>query len=114
MKRSEGRFLTTHTGSLIRPPGIVELARQAAALESAERSAYEKALRGAVADIVRNQVEAGIDVVNDGEFGKLGWANYILERLTGFGLRPVEPGGAGLAIGASLARLATDNSTTDN
>ena len=50
--------------------------------------AYEPELKHAVTDVVAKQARAGIDIVNDGEFGKSGWANYILDRLTGFEPRP--------------------------
>src|ERR1700690_2135226 len=87
MKRSENRILTTHVGSIVRPQHLRDLA--AAAGESAEnRQRYEQALREAVAEIVGQQAKAGIDIVNDGEFGKSSWANYILERITGFEHRP--------------------------
>jgi 5-methyltetrahydropteroyltriglutamate--homocysteine methyltransferase len=81
MKRSEHRILTTHVGSLIRPKAL---------LERKDRPAgnAEQDLTQAVADIVARQASAGIDIVNDGEFGKSGWANYVLERVTGFEPRP--------------------------
>jgi len=60
-----------------------------AAGESAEnRKRYEEVLRESVAEVVKMQAQAGIDIVNDGEFGKSSWANYILERTTGFEHRP--------------------------
>ena len=71
MKRSVDRILTTHVGSLIRPPKLGEIG-----------------LRDATADVVRRQIQAGIDIVNDGEFGKSSWANYVLDRMTGFEFRP--------------------------
>jgi 5-methyltetrahydropteroyltriglutamate--homocysteine methyltransferase len=80
MKRSEDRILTTHVGSLIRPQALLDCAK--------EHVAHEPLLRQAVTDIVARQARAGIDVVNDGEFGKSGWANYALERMTGFEPRP--------------------------
>ena len=87
MKRSATRILTTHVGSIVRPQHLRDLA--AAANESAEnRQSYEQALREAVAEIVKMQAKAGIDIVNDGEFGKSSWSNYILERITGFEHRP--------------------------
>jgi 5-methyltetrahydropteroyltriglutamate--homocysteine methyltransferase len=85
MKRSQDRILTTHVGSLIRPKAVLEGARDR---DPAHRSAHEQELTQAVADVVSRQVTAGIDVVNDGEFGKSGWANYSLERLSGFEPRP--------------------------
>src|ERR1017187_2001746 len=87
MKRSATRILTTHVGSIVRPQHLRDLA--AAANESAEnRQSYEQALRESVAEIVKLQAKAGIDIVNDGEFGKSSWSNYILERITGFEHRP--------------------------
>ena len=57
--------------------------------ESAEnKKRYEEVLRESVAEVVKMQAQAGIDIVNDGEFGKSSWANYILERTTGFEHRP--------------------------
>jgi 5-methyltetrahydropteroyltriglutamate--homocysteine methyltransferase len=57
-----------------------------------DRQAYEQTLRRSVADVVREQAEAGIDVVSDGEFGKsVSWSRYIRERLDGFELRPDDP-----------------------
>lgn len=87
MKRSDERILTTHVGSLIRPPELLRLA--AAARENpAEQPKYADAVRQATADVVERQAEAGVDVVNDGEYGKSSWANYVLARLTGFEPRP--------------------------
>ena len=74
MKRSTERLLTTHTGSLARP----------ASLRSVTGDDYEPALRSAVREVVRRQVEAGIDVVSDGEMSKPSYATYIAERASGF------------------------------
>ena len=87
MKRSDTRILTTHVGSLIRPSELVELGKAAHDNPQGERR-YRDALERATADVVRRQVEAGVDIVNDGEYGKSSWANYVLERLTGFEARP--------------------------
>jgi 5-methyltetrahydropteroyltriglutamate--homocysteine methyltransferase len=78
MRRSEQRILTTHTGSLPRPTAL---------LESANGSSRESVLRDAVADVVRRQLAVGLDIVNDGEFGKSSWAAYVLERVSGFEIR---------------------------
>jgi 5-methyltetrahydropteroyltriglutamate--homocysteine methyltransferase len=87
MKRSETRILTTHVGSIVRPQRLRELAPTAG--ESPEnQKRYEEVLRESVAEVVKLQARAGIDIVNDGEFGKSSWANYILERTTGFEHRP--------------------------
>ena len=85
MKRSEQRILTTQVGSLIRPRTLLDAAKDR---DPVHRGAYERELKGAVADVVSRQARAGIDVVNDGEFGKSGWANYSLERSSGFEPRP--------------------------
>ena len=78
-----GRILTTHAGSLIRPAELVRIAPQD------DRAAYEAALAETVADVVRLQAEAGIDVVDDGEFGKESWITYLYERLSGIEERQV-------------------------
>jgi 5-methyltetrahydropteroyltriglutamate--homocysteine methyltransferase len=78
MKRSENRILTTHVGSLVRSQAAID----------AVRNHDQKKLEAEVTDIVARQAKAGIDVVNDGEYGKSGWANYILARLSGFESRP--------------------------
>src|SRR5262245_8196813 len=85
MKRSEHRILTTHVGSLVRPKALLDAGK---GHDPTARAAHEQKLKAEVADVVAHQVKAGIDVVNDGEFGKSGWANYILERMTGFEARP--------------------------
>jgi len=84
MKRSTDRFLTTFAGSLIRPPEVLALTPDT---DEATRTAT---LRAAVADVVRKQVEVDIDVVSDGEFGKSNWFSYIMERLDGYEVRPVQ------------------------
>lgn len=84
MKRSKQRILTTHTGSLPRPPDLVDLLRKADAGEPIDRGAFDRRVREAVAEVVRRQVEAGIDSVNDGEMGKPGYSTYVKDRLTGF------------------------------
>jgi 5-methyltetrahydropteroyltriglutamate--homocysteine methyltransferase len=82
MQRSAERILTTHVGSLIRPPELtVESGR------TSRDEAAESRLREAVADVVARQARIGLDVVNDGEYGKSSWANYILERVDGFEIR---------------------------
>lgn len=78
MKRSENRILTTHVGSLIRSKAALEASKK----HNAQQLAQE------IEDVVAHQAKAGIDIVNDGEFGKSGWANYILERMSGFEPRP--------------------------
>jgi 5-methyltetrahydropteroyltriglutamate--homocysteine methyltransferase len=87
MRRSTDRILTTHVGSLIRPRELLELATTARQ-QPQHQPRYEQALRSATADVVQQQRKAGIDIVNDGEYGKSSWANYVLDRMTGFEFRP--------------------------
>jgi 5-methyltetrahydropteroyltriglutamate--homocysteine methyltransferase len=84
MQRSEERILTTHTGSLIRPPSVSAFDQARRAGEAVDEAAYDEALHAAVADVVRDQVAAGIDVPDDGEFSKASWATYINDRISGF------------------------------
>ncbi|HEV3482364.1 MAG TPA: hypothetical protein VGR97_08545, partial [Candidatus Acidoferrales bacterium] len=87
MKQSTNRILTTHVGSLPRPANLMEMYRDGAPAEQLESN-----LKSAVAGVVQQQIEAGIDVVNDGEFGKPmsnevdygAWATYVYGRLSGF------------------------------
>jgi 5-methyltetrahydropteroyltriglutamate--homocysteine methyltransferase len=93
MKTSTDRILTTHVGSLIRPPALQEVMRAKQAGQSYDRAAYEAGLKESVAAVVRRQAEAGIDVISDGEFGKsISWNQYVVERLSGFELRPIPSG----------------------
>jgi 5-methyltetrahydropteroyltriglutamate--homocysteine methyltransferase len=91
MKRSSHRILTTHAGSLIRTPEIIDAM---IALENGERvdpQDFARKLRQGVAEVVRKQAAVGIDVVSDGEFGKSGWIPYVGERFTGlepYGIPP--------------------------
>ncbi|MGB6913287.1 MAG: cobalamin-independent methionine synthase II family protein [Pseudolabrys sp.] len=90
MKRSTDRVLATHVGSLIRPRSLQEFLRNKQAGKAYDEDAYQKCLTASVADVVREQTQAGIDVVSDGEFGKsISWAQYALERLSGFERRPI-------------------------
>ncbi len=84
MQRSLDRILTTHVGSLVRPADFLR------AVQEAEHrpDAYAAALTKATSDVVVRQAQVGIDIVNDGEYGKSSWANYVLDRLTGFEARP--------------------------
>jgi 5-methyltetrahydropteroyltriglutamate--homocysteine methyltransferase len=92
MKRSTDRILTTHAGSLARPPDLLEMLRAKAADQPYDHEALGRRVRTAVAEVVRQQIDAGVDVVSDGEEGKPGFANYVKDRLTGIvareGMRP--------------------------
>ena len=91
MKRSETRILTTHVGSLIRPPELQDFLRLKQAGKPYDEKAYQACLTKSVADVVKRQAQAGIDVVSDGEFGKsISWAQYALTRLAGVERRPIK------------------------
>jgi 5-methyltetrahydropteroyltriglutamate--homocysteine methyltransferase len=91
MKRSTDRILTTHVGSLIRPPVLQEFLRAKQAHKPYGEKAFSKCLADSVADVVKRQAQSGIDVVSDGEFGKsISWSQYVLERLSGFERRPIK------------------------
>jgi 5-methyltetrahydropteroyltriglutamate--homocysteine methyltransferase len=106
MKRSTDRILTTHVGSLIRPPQLLEFIRARQSGQPYDEDAYQRCLAESVADVVREQAEAGIDVVSDGEFGKsISWSQYLLTRLSGFERRPIQPGANPFQRGADRERF---------
>ena len=85
------RILTTHTGSLPRSPDLTAMLEALDAGTAPDPAAFDARVRRAVADVVRMQVEAGVDVVNDGEQGKVGYSTYVRHRLTGFGGKSAVP-----------------------
>ncbi len=95
MKHSTNRILTSHAGSLPRPQALIEVNQAKLEGRALDESTYERRLRDAVAAIARKQAELGIDVINDGEFGKVtrgavdygAWTSYAWSRLKGW-----EPG----------------------
>jgi 5-methyltetrahydropteroyltriglutamate--homocysteine methyltransferase len=84
MKRSSERILTTHTGSLPRPDDLTTMLYARDKGELQEQAAFAQRVRAATAEVVRQQIECGVDVVNDGETGKIGYSTYVKDRLTGF------------------------------
>src|SRR3977135_2556367 len=93
MKLSSDRILTTHTGSL---PRAQDLTITLEALDSGrmpDPEAFDARVRRAVGDIVRQQLDAGVDIVNDGEQGKVGYSTYVRHRLTGFDGQAAGPRG---------------------
>jgi 5-methyltetrahydropteroyltriglutamate--homocysteine methyltransferase len=84
-----GRILTTHVGSLPRPDDVVEQVFKVDNGEAVDPEQYDRIIGGAVADRVRHQADAGIDLVSDGEMSKIGYATYIRHRLSGFELGDV-------------------------
>ena len=89
MKRSTDRILTTHVGSLPRPEDLRTLIQQKAQGEAMDAAAFAARVKSAVAETVRRQVEAGIDIVADGEQGRVGFIPYVNERLSGIEPSPV-------------------------
>ena len=85
MQRSTERFLTTHTGSLPRPDDLIRTMYAKEEGVPVDREALDRHIAAAVADVVKKQVDAGIDVVDDGEMSKPSYATYVKDRLTGFG-----------------------------
>ncbi|MGE0061445.1 MAG: cobalamin-independent methionine synthase II family protein [Xanthobacteraceae bacterium] len=107
MKRSDKRILTTHVGSLIRPKALQELLRARQSGKPYDKAAYEECLATSVAEVVKQQAAAGVDVVSDGEFGKaISWSQYALERLGGFERRAVKEGANPFKRGADRQRFA--------
>src|SRR5436190_6478485 len=83
MKRSMDRILTTHVGSLPRPDDLRDLIQNKARGEAVDEALFAARVKSAVAETVRRQAEAGIDIVADGEMGRIGFIPYANERLTG-------------------------------
>jgi 5-methyltetrahydropteroyltriglutamate--homocysteine methyltransferase len=85
MKHSTERFLTTHTGSLPRPPDLIRMMYAKEEGVPVDPEALSQRVADAVAEVVRKQAESGVDIVNDGEMSKPSYATYIKDRLSGFG-----------------------------
>ncbi len=84
MNRSTNRILVTHVGSLARPDDLLKMLNAKLEGEPYDQAAYAMRLKSAVAEVVKQQVNCGIDIVNDGEFGKTNFSRYTRERLKGF------------------------------
>ena len=91
MKRSTSRILTTHAGSLARPADLLEIVRAKEAGQPYNQEAFAARVRTAVVEVVGKQIDAGVDVVSDGEQGKPGFANYVKDHLTGLVARAGVP-----------------------
>src|SRR5438045_1469960 len=85
MKRSTDRFLTTHTGSLPRPEDLIRTMYAKEEGVPVDAAALSQRVAAAVDEVVRKQVAAGVDVINDGEMSKPSYATYVKDRLSGFG-----------------------------
>ncbi len=91
MKRSSERILVTHAGSLPRPQELWEMLIAKSENRPYDRETFASRLRSAVKEVVRKQIDSGIDIVNDGEFGKHSFSHYARERLGGFVERAPDP-----------------------
>jgi len=91
VQTSADRILTTHTGSIARPDDLIELMRERENGRPYDREAFEVRAAAAVEECVRRQLEAGLDVINDGEQRKSGFTTYLTERLAGFDAVPYAP-----------------------
>jgi 5-methyltetrahydropteroyltriglutamate--homocysteine methyltransferase len=90
--QTASRILTTHVGSLIRPPEVLAYLEAIEKGEVIDEAARDNTLASSVEDIVHQQAEAGVDVVSDGEIGKVNWISYLYERLSGLEVREWTPG----------------------
>jgi len=88
MKQSAERILTTHVGSLPRPPDLLEMIQAKERGEPIDSGAFADRVKSTVAEVVRRQADAGIDIVADGEMGRFGFIPYVNERLAGLEARP--------------------------
>jgi len=76
MKRSSERILVTHAGSLARPDDLMKMLIAKNEGQPYDREAFSKRVRSAVTEVVRQQIDCGIDIVNDGELGKSNFSRY--------------------------------------
>jgi 5-methyltetrahydropteroyltriglutamate--homocysteine methyltransferase len=95
VKTSTTRILTTHVGSLPRPAELIRLLVESQARLGGDHSALDASIRRAVADVVARQAATGLDVINDGEQGRVDYTVYLKDRLTGFEGRSTPPLGTG-------------------
>ena len=84
MKRSSDRILTSHTGSLARPPDLIDMLRAKVNGQPYDEAAFAERTRSAIEQVVREQADAGVDIVSDGELSKPQFADYIADRIAGF------------------------------
>jgi 5-methyltetrahydropteroyltriglutamate--homocysteine methyltransferase len=95
VKRSTDRILTTHTGSLPRPPRVVELLLAEQTRPGSQRAELDQAVAAAVVQVVKRQIDCGIDIINDGEQGRTDYTTHVKDRLTGFDGPSAPPLGTG-------------------
>jgi 5-methyltetrahydropteroyltriglutamate--homocysteine methyltransferase len=92
MKRSDKRILTTHAGSLLRPPALGEMLGRHSRHEAVEASAMDRAILDATRHVVKLQADCGIDVANNGEQARESFFTYVQHRMSGFGGQSDRPG----------------------
>src|SRR5580700_3392269 len=86
------RILTTHVGSLVRPPELAAFLREIEDGRPYDEAAFSAQLSESIGGVVRQQADAGVDIVSDGEYAKTGnWAWYVHQRISGFSERPSTP-----------------------
>src|SRR3984893_6982215 len=88
MIHSIDRILTTHAGSLPRPERLMDTVLAKARGQPIDQAALDSRLRSGVAEVVKRQVECGLDIVNDGELSKPNFTDYVSERIAGCEKRP--------------------------
>src|SRR3569833_467397 len=112
MRRSSERILTTHVGSLPRSQAVTDVLFARAAEEATDRATGDAVIANGVMEVVKRQVEVGLDVVSDGEMSKISYATYVSERLSGFdGDTPREPGQDLVEYPGLLRKLAERGAT---
>jgi 5-methyltetrahydropteroyltriglutamate--homocysteine methyltransferase len=107
LKRSTDRILTTHAGRLSGPPELIQLTQQVQRGEVTDMDVVKPRVREAMAGVIRKQaVDCGIDIISDGELGKIGFGlTYYGRRLSGLGMREVREGEAPMMSGATNERM---------
>ena len=112
MRQGQNRILTTHVGSLPRSQAVTDVLFARERGDVRDRAADAVTLSEAVREVVRRQVEIGLDVVSDGEMSKISYATYVADRFSGFaGDTPREPGQDLVEFPALLRKLAERGST---
>jgi 5-methyltetrahydropteroyltriglutamate--homocysteine methyltransferase len=91
MKRSTERILTTHAGALPQPADLKQMHSAQMSGQPVDQTAFAKRVREVVAEVIKKQLDCGLDIINDGEVGKSNFSRYARERLSGFIERQVKP-----------------------
>ena len=105
MQLGNERILTTHVGSLQRPAGLLDLVVKKSAGSPVDEQEFARLLASAVGDVVSQQIRAGIDIINDGEFSKISYSTYVTERFSGFGGRAPDVRVMDVAAFPSFAKI---------